>query len=257
LKGPALRSFAVIGLGRFGSRLATNLAAAGAEVIAIDRDLNIIEDIKDRVGFAVAIDVTDEQALRAHGVHKVDAAIVGIGSNFEATILCTVILKHLEVPTVIARATNAVRARVLTRVGADAVVNPEDESADRWSQRLVNPHFLNQIEFHEGYSIVEVQTPTKWAGKTLAELDLRAKYGLHVVAIKRPRDGASGAAWATGAAGMASFPGAPRKTTADAAAVPDAAAVRVDMPSPTQPLVKEDILVLMGKNDDLAKVPRA
>lgn len=245
-------------MGRFGSRLAANLAAAGAEVIAIDRDLNIVEDVRDRVGFAVAIDVTDEQALRAHGVHKVDAAIVGIGSNFEATILATVLLKQLEVPLVIARATNAVRAQVLSRIGADAVVNPEDESADRWSQRLINPHFLNQIEFHEGYSIVEVITPARWAGKTLAELDLRAKYGLHVVAIKRPVEG--GHAFATGAAGAAAMgfrPAAKADGEKKGKRVPEAAAgVRVDMPSPTQPLHEKDILVLMGKNEDLAKVPR-
>jgi trk system potassium uptake protein len=251
-----LRSFAIIGLGRFGSRLASNLAAAGAEVIAIDRDLSVVENIKDRVGFALAIDASDEQALRAHGVHKVDAAILGMGSNFEATLLATVLLKEMGVPLVIARSTTALRGQVLTRIGADAVVNPEDETADRWGQRLINPHFLNQIEFHEGYSIVEVATPARWHGKTLAELDLRAKYGLHVVAIKRPRAGPEGgAAWATGAAGMASFPGAPRNTAASGKPA-EAAAVRVDMPSPTQPLQPEDILVLMGRNEDLARVPR-
>jgi trk system potassium uptake protein len=186
-----------------------------------------VENIKDRVGFAIAMNATDEQALRMHGVHKVDAAIISMGDNFEATVLATVLLKQMGVPMVISRATRAISAQVLTRIGADAVVNPEDESADRWSQRLLNPHFVNQIEFHEGYSIVEVETPQKWTGRTLAELDLRAKYGLHVVALKRARPG-------------------------DAAPMP----LRVEMPSPTHPLHSTDILVLMGKNEDLGKVPR-
>jgi trk system potassium uptake protein len=222
----------------------------------------VVEGLKDRVGFAIAMNATDEHGMRLHGVHKVDAAIISMGDNFEATVLATVLLKQMGVPLVISRATRAISGQVLSRIGADAVVNPEDESADRWAQRLVNPHFMNQIEFHEGYSIVEVQTPRAWVGKSLAELDLRAKYALHVVAIKRPRAGEiGGAAFSEGAGAMLRPPSPPPKPAQpqDAGSSrrrPAADSLRVEMPSPTLPLQPEDILVLMGKNEDLAKVPR-
>lgn len=222
-----MQTFSVIGLGRFGARIATNLASAGAEVIAIDRDPAIIEDIKDRVTVAVALDATDEQALLMHGVHRVDTAVVGIGANFEATCLATVLLKHHGVAKVIARVTTRLAGQVLSRIGADEVVNPEDEAADRWGQRLINPHFLNQIQFHEGHSIVEMPAPDRWAGKSLADLELRAKTGLHVVAIKRWKD--------------------PR----------DPASIKVEMPGPSEPLLKGDVLILMGKDADMEKLPRA
>lgn len=219
--------FAVIGLGRFGSRLAANLAAEGYEVIGIDKDQHIVEEMRDHVTLAVAMDATDEDALRERGVHRMDVVVVGIGSDFEAVTLATVTLKQLGVPRVIARATNHTIARVLARIGADEVVNPEDEAADRWAHRLANPQFLNHIEFHEGHSIVEAKVPPAWAGKSLAELNVRSKLGLHVVAIKRPRD-----------------PGHPDGL------------VKVEMPGPGEPLVGSDILVLMGKDTDLARFSR-
>lgn len=221
-----MNTFAVIGLGRFGSRLATALARTGAEVIAIDKNPELIEDIRDRVTLAIAMDATDDAALRMQGIDKVHTAIVGIGDSFEAITLATVVLKQIGVKRVIARATSTTLARILERIGADDVVNPEDESADRWAHRLVNPHFLNQIEFHEGYSIVEVAVPPTWAGQSLAELDLRAKSGVHVVAIKRRRPN-------------------------------DPVNIRIEMPTPTDPLRPDDILVLMGKDPDLSLLPRS
>lgn len=219
--------FAVIGLGRFGSRLAASLTASGQEVVGIDRDPSIVEDMRDRVTLAIAMDATDEDALRERGIHTMDVVVVGIGNDFEAVTLATVTLKQLGVPRVIARATNPTIARVLARIGADEVVNPEDEAADRWAQRLINPQFLNQIEFHKGHSIVEVLAPRSWVGRSLAELDLRAKTGLHVVAIKRPQD--------------PRYPDGP---------------MRVEMPGPGEPLIAGDVLVLMGKDTDLARLPR-
>ena len=222
-----MQRFAVIGLGRFGSRLAANLAAAGEEVVGIDRDPSIIEEMRDKVTLAVALDATDEQALRMQGIDNVDAAIVGIGNDFESTVLATVVLKQIGVPRVIARAMSPTNARILGRIGADEVVSPEDESADRWADRLISPQYLNQFELDEGHSIVEIKPPDRWIGQTLADLDLRAKQGLHVVAIKRPSD--------------PSDPSSPRK---------------VRIPSPGEPLLRDDILVLMGADPDLARVPR-
>ena len=121
-----MQRFAVIGLGRFGSRLAAGLASAGQEVIAIDLDERIVEQLRDRVTVAVAMDSTNEKALEAHGLDKVDAAVVCMGSAFEANALTTVILKQYGVERVISRAATPTSARILARIGADEVVNPED-----------------------------------------------------------------------------------------------------------------------------------
>jgi trk system potassium uptake protein TrkA len=223
-----MQRFVVIGLGRFGSRLAANLAAAGEEVIGVDKDQAVVEDIRDRVTLAVALDATDEQALRMQGIDQVDVAVVGIGNDFEAVVLATVLLKQLGVPRVISRAMTATGATILLKIGADEVANPEDESADRWSSRLVAPQFLKQFELEDGHSIVEVKTPASWAGQSLVDLHLRAKRGLHVVAVKRPRN-----------------PEDP------------ASARAVYQPSPTDPLQRDDVLVVMGRNADLAKLPKS
>ena len=184
-----MQRFAVIGLGRFGSRLANNLAAAGQEVIAIDKNKRLIEEMRDQVTLAVALDATDERALRGQGVDQVDVAVVGIGNDFEARTLITVMLKQIGVPKVITRAVTPTGAHIMKRIGADEVINPEDESADRWAVNLTNPWFLSRFELDAGHSIVEINTPQSWAGKTLIELNLRTAYGVHVVAVKTPRLG--------------------------------------------------------------------
>lgn len=213
--------FAVIGLGQFGARLAGNLVAAGHEVIGIDKDPQLVQAMRDRVTLAVGMDATDEQALRAQNISEADAAIVSVGGDFQAIVLTTVILKQLGVRRVISRATTPISARVLERIGADEVVMPEDESADRWTHKLVSPQFLRQVELDAGYSLVEMKTPKAWVGQTLAGLKLRAEYGLHVVAIR---------------ASSASGPGPLR------------------MPTPTEPLKAEQTLMLMGRDEDLNKI---
>lgn len=224
-----MRKFAVIGLGRFGSRLAANLAAAGQEVIAIDHDTAIIERLRDRVTLAVALDCTDEGALKSQGVAEVDAAIVCIGESFETNVLATRILKDLGVKRVISRAVTPTMGRVLARVGADELVNPEDEAADRWSTRLVSPLVLNQFELAGGHSVVEIATPESWVGKTLAELKLRSEWSLHVVAIKH----------------------------IDSPAETGAGREILQLPIPDQPLEPADRLILLGRDADLARIPSA
>jgi trk system potassium uptake protein TrkA len=176
---------AVLGLGRFGQRIAKQLARSGEEVIACDLDRAAVEAIAGEITHAVVIDVTDEQAMRSHGIDKVKIGIVAIGEHFEASVLATVILKQMEVPRIIARARTRTTGKVLERVGADDIVLAEDEAADRWASRILGPRVLSQIEFHEGYSIVEFSVPGPWVGKGLGELDVRRKHGLHIVAIKR------------------------------------------------------------------------
>jgi trk system potassium uptake protein TrkA len=180
-----MERFAVIGLGRFGMRLATSLADAGAEVIAIDHNRELVEEIKDQVTLAVCLDATDEQALLAQGINQVDVAIVGIGDAFENAALTTVILKQIGVKRVICRATMGIRAQILSRIGADDIVNPEYESADRWRTRLLAPAVLERTVLAEGYSLVQVAAPDSFHNKTLRELAIGTRYHVLVVAIRR------------------------------------------------------------------------
>ena len=180
-----MERFAVIGLGRFGRRLAISLADAGAEVIAIDRDLDRVEQIKDHVTVAVCLNSTEEQALRSQGIDEVDVAVVGIGSDFEANILTTVILKQIGVARVISRATTTTRGDILSRIGADDIVNPERESADRWTDRLLAPTIIERSVLAEGYSLVQIQAPATFHDQTLAELAVGSRYKVLVVAIRR------------------------------------------------------------------------
>lgn len=214
------RPIAVLGLGRFGQRIATQLSRGGQAVIACDRDRDAVERIAPYVAQAIIVDVTDEAALKARGVHKVKAAVVAIGEDFEAAVLATVIMKHLDVPRVIARARGGTTAQVLRRVGASEVVLAEDEAADRWAARLLGPSVLNQIEFHEGHSIVEFALPPSWVGRSLADLNVRQKHHLHVVAIKRID------------------PEAP-------------SGVRIAVLPPAEPLAATDVLIVMGQDEHL------
>jgi trk system potassium uptake protein TrkA len=180
-----MERFAIIGLGRFGMRLAKLLADAGAEIVAVDRNRELVDEVRDRVALAVALDCTDEDALRSQGIDKVDVAIVGIGTNFEDSALATALLKQMGVPRVISRAATHVRGQILSRIGADDVVNPEEESAERWRNRLLAPAVIERIEVAEGYSIVQIAAPESFHSKTLGELDVRKNYQVNVVAIRR------------------------------------------------------------------------
>jgi trk system potassium uptake protein TrkA len=180
-----MQRFAIIGLGRFGYRLATLLGESGSEVIAVDQNREIIEQIRDKVTLAVCMDCTDEQALKAQGIDKVDVAIVGIGDSFEANSLTTVILKQLGVARVISRATTNTRGRILTRIGADDIVNPERESADRWRNRLLAPSIMERIELSEGFSLTQLPAPPSFYGKTLQQLEVRPRYEVNIIAIRR------------------------------------------------------------------------
>jgi len=180
-----MERFAVIGLGRFGRKLAVLLAETGAEVIAVDRQKEAVDALRDTVTLAVALDSTDEEALRAQGIHQVDVAVVGIGSSFEANLLTTTALKQLGVPHVISRATTDRRARILSRIGADSTANPELESAERWRSRLLAPRIMERIELEEGYSLTRLAAPEAFFNKTLLELDVRKKHRITIAAIHR------------------------------------------------------------------------
>jgi len=186
-----MERFAVIGLGRFGKRLARLLSDAGAEVIAVDLNRELIDKIRDDVSLAVCLNATDEEALRSQGINKVDVAIVGMGDAFEETVMTTVLLKKIGVSRVISRTTSDIRGKILRRVGADDVVNPERESANRWCNQLLAPQIVSQFELGEGFSLAQFVAPESFYGQSLAELSLRQKHNVNIVAIRRkaPTDG--------------------------------------------------------------------
>jgi len=175
---------AVIGLGRFGSQLALGLAKAGAEVIAIDKNHKLVEQISQEVAVAVRLDSTDEDALREQRIDKVDVAVVGIGDDFEANILTTVTLKSLGVKCICARAEEKTHGKILKRIGADEIIIPEDESAQRWSFRLLAPQIGEKMELAPGFSLARYTTPDSFAGKNLIDLQLRKKYGVNLIGLR-------------------------------------------------------------------------
>ncbi len=182
-----MKRFAVIGLGRFGNKLAIALSMSGAEVIAIDRDRAVIEQIRDQVSLAVRLDSTDEDALKSQGVDKVDVAIVGMGQGgraFESAIMTVVSLKGMGVKQIYARAQSFTAGQVFSAVGATDVIYPEIETAQRWAYRLIAPHIDEKMDFAPGYSLARVTAPASFDGKTVMDLQLRQKYNVNLVAIK-------------------------------------------------------------------------
>jgi trk system potassium uptake protein TrkA len=180
-----MKRFMVIGLGRFGQRLAQALTEAGHEVIAIDKRDELVERVRDEVALAVCLDATDPDPLKSQGAADIDAAVVCIGEDFESNALATATLKSLGVPVVISRASTEIQRRILSAIGADQVVLPEEEVADRLAAHLANPNILEHLELAEGHSLIQIRAPADWVGRTLGEIDLRRKHEVNLVAIKR------------------------------------------------------------------------
>lgn len=225
-----MKRFAVIGLGRFGQKLAIALAMSGAEVIAIDKDRNEIELIRDQVSHAVRLDGTDEEALKAQGVDKADVAIIGMGQeNFEAAILTVVNLRQMGVKQIYARAESLIAGEVFSKVGATDVIYPEIESAQRWAYKLIAPQIGEKIDFAPGYSLARIKAPASFDGKTLMDLQLRQKYSVNLVAIKRSE-------------------GSKVKK--------DEKGGLMTVPMPNTVIHTDDILMVAGSDVDLAKLPQ-
>jgi trk system potassium uptake protein TrkA len=183
-------TFVVIGMGQFGRQVAISLAEAGQEVLVVDTDMARVEEIKEIVARAVRADAAHEETMKALGVGEVAVAIVALGEeSFEAEVLAVGVLKQLGVPRVVARATNRQRGRILALVGADQVVYPEVEAAERMARTLASPGVMEEVCLPSGHALVEVKLPARLAGMSLAETQLRAKYGLNVLAVRRPGGG--------------------------------------------------------------------
>ncbi len=177
-------SILVLGLGRFGGAIAETLSELGREVLAVDADHKIVQSYAGRLTHVVEADTTSEEALRQIGAGEFDCAVVGIGTNIEASILTTSVLVDLGVSTIWAKAISVSHGRILERVGATHVVLPEHEMGERVAH-LVAGRALNYIEFENGFALVETTPPREYVGKTLGEAGIRKEHGVTVVAIKR------------------------------------------------------------------------
>jgi trk system potassium uptake protein TrkA len=184
----AAKRFAVIGLGRFGYTVATHLANSGADVIAVDSDQNIINEVSNLVSVAVCMNSADKDGLAAHGIDKVDAAVVAIGQNFEANLLTTALLKDMGIEKVIARASNDVQKRILELIGADQVIFPEDAIGMRVAQSLISSKIVEITSLFEGLSMAQVVAPKELVGKKIGDIKFRQKYKCNIVVIKRKSD---------------------------------------------------------------------
>ena len=182
------KQFVVIGLGRFGTSVAQTLSTLGHDVLAMDKDEHSVQVIMQDVTQAVQADARDEETLRALGVRNFDVAIVAIGDDLEANILITLMLKEMGVPYVVTKAQNALHGKVLEKIGADKIIYPEQDMGFRLANNLVRTNVMDFIELSLDYSIFEIIASSQFVGKTLGELNLRAVYGLNVVAIKQNAD---------------------------------------------------------------------
>jgi len=228
-----MKRFAVIGLGRFGQKLAIALAMSGAEVIAIDKNRETVELIADQVSHAVRLDSTGEEAMKAQGVDKADVAIVSIGQGtgrgFESAILTVVNLRQMGVKQIYARAEDLIAGEVFGKVGATEVIYPEIESAQRWAYKLIAPQIGEKIDFAPGYSLARIKAPASFDGKTVMDLQLRQKYNVNLVLIKR---------------------GEHTKTKKSERGE------IINIPMPSTVLYQDDILMVAGSDADFAKLPQ-
>ena len=183
-----MKSFVVVGLGRFGSQAAKRLCQQGCEVLAIDTSNELVQQISDDVTQAVVGDARDKEVLKALGAKDFDCAIVAIGDSLADSVLATMNLKELGVPYIVCKAHDETHREVLKKLGADRVVIPEKENADRLAKSLSSLNVLDYIELSEDYGIIEVPAPTPWQNKSLIELNVRAKLGVNILAIKRNGD---------------------------------------------------------------------
>ncbi len=177
--------FAVIGVGRYGTTIAKSLAEKGAQVFAFDPDEEKIEGIKDEVAFAVTLDATDIRALRSQNVGELDAAVVAIGENFEATILTSVHLLDLGVKRVIARASGDHQRLILEKIGVTEILTPEDEVAHVVREKLLNPNIVSFLQLPDDHEIAEIRAPKGVWGRTIDDVGFRNKYEMTLITIKR------------------------------------------------------------------------
>ncbi|ONI45287.1 potassium transporter Trk [Epulopiscium sp. SCG-B10WGA-EpuloA2] len=179
------KQFIVCGIGKFGTSLATELAKGGYEVLVVDGNEDRIQEISSVVTHAVQANTTDVDAMKALGIRNFDVGIVAIGNDIQSSIMTTLILKELGIPYVVAKATSTIHERVLRKIGADRVIQPELDMGKRIATNLISGNIVEHIQLSADYSIAEIQALKEWIGKSIVDVNLRNRYGINVIAIQR------------------------------------------------------------------------
>lgn len=211
-----IKSYAVLGLGSFGMSVAKTFAEIGMEVLAVDKNKELVNSIASEVTYAVQLDVTNEKALKSIGLERVNGAVVAIGENLEANVMATILLKEMGVPYVVAKAETEMQKKILEKIGADKVVFPEKEMGCRLAKNIAG-NFLDIFNLSDKVSMVELEVKKEWIGKSIRELDFRKQYHLNIVAFRRAGE-------------LDSFP------------------------NPDDILQSGDIIIAMGNNKDLDRI---
>ncbi len=222
-----MRQFAVIGLGRFGFKVAEVLGAKGVQVIAIDKDITLVEKIRDIVTDAVQLDSTDEEALKESGVENVDVAVVSIGEDVQSSILTTAILKNLGIKEIIAKACTGLHAQILKKVGATRVVFPEEDMGLRVANSIFAPGVLDYIDLGADCNLAEIEVKGDFIGKSIRELHFKSKYGVNVIMIMKKT----------------------KKKVGDTGEFVEKEIK--ELPTPDYVLVEKDVLVVVGERKDI------
>ena len=177
------KQYAVLGMGSFGESVALTLENMGCDVLVMDDSYEKIQDISDKVSYAMKADVADPDALQALGGKNLDGVVVAVSENLEAGIMATMLCKEMGIPLVVAKAKNKLQGAILKRVGADRIVYPEIEMGSRVAKSLVSREFMDWIELSNDYSMVEIAVPDKWVGRTVVDINVRERLGINVVGI--------------------------------------------------------------------------
>lgn len=178
------KQYVVFGAGKFGRSIAVTLQELGCEIVLVDKDPEVIQELADEVSYAICADVEDSSIFDNLGMHNLDGAIIAITESLEASIVTTMMCSEMGIPRILAKAKNRLHEKILKSVGAHKVIYPEVEMGKRVAKYLVADNFTDWIELSPRYSLVEMDIPPQWCGKTLAELRIREKYGLNVIGIK-------------------------------------------------------------------------
>ena len=227
-----MKQFAVIGLGKFGIKVALTLSEKGGQVLVVDEDIRKVEEIKDLVSQAVCLDSTDEDAMRAAGLEDVDAAIVGAGGNLEHSILTTAILKKLGVPHIVARASSDLHAQILERVGATRIINVEEQMGVQVARGIIAPAIQEQFALATGHSLAEVVPRPELIGQSIGKINFRQTYGVNIIAIQKR---------------------VPMVTPEGA----NAFRTEInDLPKPTDVIEEDDVLVVVGSDENIERLAR-
>ena len=211
------KTIGIIGLGRFGGTLAKQVAALGHEVCGIDIEEKVVQKYTPFLTHSLVADFSDEDTIRSLHLQEFDVVVIAIGDDLKAKLLTAMVLKELKAPYVVAKACSHMESKLLERVGVDLVIFPEMNMADRLAQMLTREYIVDYFQLSQDIGLVEMNTPQFMVGHSLLELGLRSRYGVNVVAIKRQKE-------------------------------------VLAPPDPKEPLSEEDMLILIGRNEDITKV---